>query len=660
MKNHSLKIVVLMVILAALFSSNTWAQLPPFIYGFVTDPNGNPVEDADLDFDDAVTGERLPTPGDNTDSSGFYQLFVLPGVYHISFAPPPNSNLVGKRFYNVNLPAGAQLELNVTLDFGKIISGTVKDEQNNPVGGVDLDADNLTTGRRIYTPNDNSDSLTGAYWIVVPPDFYRLRFEPPAGTLWKGVQFDTIDVRSNVTLNIILEEGFLLSGIVSDTSNQGVDSISIDLRDQVTGDKIFVANNKTDSTGSYAVAVPGGLFQLRFEPPRGSRYVGAAIDSFAISGDIVHNQVLHNGFILTTIVTDSLDNPIPGADIDLILQGTGEKIFTPYDNTDSLGTASFAVLPDTYAVRAQPPPGTLFDTAFMDSVVISSDTSLSFQLGEVDRVNLQGMVKDIADNGLPGIAVNLIDQFTGNMLLSADNQTDSLGFYDIDVPLGTFDAVFMPPRGEKVVGLKIYDVTFEADTVWDDIVLDSGYVFTAAVYKDVDGLAVENTRFRFSLPDSGEEVFAPNNITDIYGTCQVALLPDSYSVEIIPPNGTGFIPPVQIDLGMLADTSLVIILRTQAGPLPRLFFLRQNFPNPFNASTIISYVLFEQSRVNIAIYNSLGQKVISYDRGNVNTGEHSVVWDGTDRYGNRVSSGVYFYRLETFFGDKKKKMLLIK
>jgi hypothetical protein len=292
MKNHSLKIVVLMVILAALFSSNTWAQLPPFIYGFVTDPNGNPVEDADLDFDDAVTGERLPTPGDNTDSSGFYQLFVLPGVYHISFAPPPNSNLVGKRFYNVNLPAGAQLELNVTLDFGKIISGTVKDEQNNPVGGVDLDADNLTTGRRIYTPNDNSDSLTGAYWIVVPPDFYRLRF--------------------NVTLNIILEEGFLLSGIVSDTSNQGVDSISIDLRDQVTGDKIFVANNKTDSTGSYAVAVPGGLFQLRFEPPRGSRYVGAAIDSFAISGDIVHNQVLHNGFILTTIVTDSLDNPIPG------------------------------------------------------------------------------------------------------------------------------------------------------------------------------------------------------------------------------------------------------------------------------------------------------------------------------------------------------------
>jgi hypothetical protein len=318
------------------------------------------------------------------------------------------------------------------------------------------------------------------------------------------------------------------------------------------------------------------------------------------------------------------------------------------------------VLPDTYAVRAQPPPGTLFDTAFMDSVVISSDTSLSFQLGEVDRVNLQGMVKDIADNGLPGIAVNLIDQFTGNMLLSADNQTDSLGFYDIDVPLGTFDAVFMPPRGEKVVGLKIYDVTFEADTVWDDIVLDSGYVFTAAVYKDVDGLAVENTRFRFSLPDSGEEVFAPNNITDIYGTCQVALLPDSYSVEIIPPNGTGFIPPVQIDLGMLADTSLVIILRTQAGPLPRLFFLRQNFPNPFNASTIISYVLFEQSRVNIAIYNSLGQKVISYDRGNVNTGEHSVVWDGTDRYGNRVSSGVYFYRLETFFGDKKKKMLLIK
>jgi len=649
-----------MVVLAALFFSETRAQLPPFIYGFVTDPNGNPVADADLDFDDAITGQRLITPGDNTDSSGYYALFVIPGIYNISFAPYLNSNLVGKQFFNVDLPAGTQLELNVTLNFGKIISGTVKDEQGNFVGGVDLDADNLTTGRRIYTPNDNSDSLTGAFWIVVPPDFYRLRFEPPRGSRWKGVQIDTIDVRQDTTFDVILEEGYLLTGFVTNGSGQGIDSISIDLRDQITGEKIYLGQSKTDSTGFYTVAAPGGLFQLRYEPPQGSRYVGAAIDSFSILGDIERNQVLYSGFILTTMVSDSLNSPIEGADIDLILQSTGEKIFTPFDKTDSLGRSSFAVSPDTYAVRVQPPPGTLFGTVFLDSVVISGDTTLYIQLGEVDRVNLQGLVKDASGNGLPGIAVNIVERISGNMLLSSDNLTDSLGFYDIDVPLGTFDAVFIPPRGERVVGLKLHDVTFAADTVWDDVILDRGYLFTAAVYKDVDGRAVENTMFRFSSADSGEVIFAPNNITDPFGTCQVALLPDSYSVEIIPPDGSDFIPPGQMSLEISSDTSLVIVLRTQAGPLPNLLFLRQNAPNPFNSSTAISYVLFEESRVEITIYNSLGQKVRSYDRGYEGVGEHSVIWDGTDRYGNRVSSGVYFYRLESSFGDKKKKMLLVK
>jgi len=655
----SLKISVIYIFLIVTFSATASGQIP-CVSGFVTDSNGNPVADADLDFDDALTGQRIYTPDDNTDPYGFYNVCVLPGIYNISYAPYPNSNLLGNQIFNIDLSDGSSIEINVILGFGKIISGVVKDQSDNPIGGVDLDADRLSTGERIYTPDDNSDSLTGEFWIVVPPDFYRLRFESPRGSRWKSLQIDTLDARSDTTFDVILEEGYLLTGTVADTMNQGIDSISIDLRDQTTGQKIYVANNKTDSTGSYMVAVSEGLFELRFEPPRGSRFAGVAVDSLSIVGDTVYDQILRSGFIFTVVVSDSMENPVPGADIDLILERTDEKIFTPYDETDSMGIASFAVLPDTYAVRVQPPPGTLLDRVFLDSVVISSDTTFHIQLGEIDRVNLEGIVIDIAGNGLADIEINLIDQITGNMLLSSDNQTDSLGFYDIDVPLGTYDLAFIPSIGEKIVALKMEEVTFSADTIWEDVVLDSGYLFSATVYDDMDGTPVGNVKFDFVSSDSGEEIFTPHNVTDFYGTSQISLLPESYSVEMIMPQGSDYIPYDQIDLELQSDTSFVFILRTRSGPFPERFLLRQNAPNPFNYYTAIRYFLFEESRVRISIFNSLGQKVKSFDPGNVNIGEHSIVWDGTDNHGNRVSSGVYFYKISSSFGEKNRKMLLIK
>jgi hypothetical protein len=124
--------------------------------------------------------------------------------------------------------------------------------------------------------------------------------------------------------------------------------------------------------------------------------------------------------------------------------------------------------------------------------------------------------------------------------------------------------------------------------------------------------------------------------------------------------GSEFIPYDQMHLDLSSDTLFIFILRTQSGPFPERFLLRQNFPNPFNNSTSINYFLFEESRVRLSIFNGLGQKVRSFDHGNVKTGEHSTVWDGTDRYGNKVSSGVYFYTIESSFGEKNRKMLLIK
>ncbi|MCF7912207.1 MAG: T9SS type A sorting domain-containing protein [Candidatus Cloacimonetes bacterium] len=72
----------------------------------------------------------------------------------------------------------------------------------------------------------------------------------------------------------------------------------------------------------------------------------------------------------------------------------------------------------------------------------------------------------------------------------------------------------------------------------------------------------------------------------------------------------------------------------------------QNFPNPFNPETEISFYLEENSQVSMEIYNIKGQKVNSLGNGEFNSGYHSLNWQGNDESGNLLGSGIYFYLLK--------------
>jgi len=88
--------------------------------------------------------------------------------------------------------------------------------------------------------------------------------------------------------------------------------------------------------------------------------------------------------------------------------------------------------------------------------------------------------------------------------------------------------------------------------------------------------------------------------------------------------------------------------------------LHTNYPNPFNPSTIISFDMHREGRVNIDIYNIKGQKVKALVNDVYHAGVHKVVWDGLSDNGKPVSSGVYFYRMQTEGFVGVKKMLLMK
>jgi len=90
-------------------------------------------------------------------------------------------------------------------------------------------------------------------------------------------------------------------------------------------------------------------------------------------------------------------------------------------------------------------------------------------------------------------------------------------------------------------------------------------------------------------------------------------------------------------------------------------FRMQNYPNPFNPETNIYYSIPVEVKVELSIYNIKGQKVKTLVNETQLSGEHIVVWNGTNKHNKRVASGVYFYKLE--INDSKlliNKMLLLK
>jgi len=98
------------------------------------------------------------------------------------------------------------------------------------------------------------------------------------------------------------------------------------------------------------------------------------------------------------------------------------------------------------------------------------------------------------------------------------------------------------------------------------------------------------------------------------------------------------------------------LIRGVAGTrLPTEFALERNYPNPFNAMTVIEYQLPVTSDVKLEVYNLLGQRVASLVDEKQQAGYRSVVWDASE-----VSSGLYFYKLTAGDFTDTRRMLLVK
>jgi len=92
---------------------------------------------------------------------------------------------------------------------------------------------------------------------------------------------------------------------------------------------------------------------------------------------------------------------------------------------------------------------------------------------------------------------------------------------------------------------------------------------------------------------------------------------------------------------------------------PNDFYLLQNFPNPFNAQTSISFVLTKQEMVSLEIFNATGSLIKSLLNTQLAPGTYRVRWNGENEHGEAAASGIYFYRLTTESNAKTRKLILV-
>ncbi|MCK4640423.1 MAG: T9SS type A sorting domain-containing protein, partial [Candidatus Marinimicrobia bacterium] len=133
---------------------------------------------------------------------------------------------------------------------------------------------------------------------------------------------------------------------------------------------------------------------------------------------------------------------------------------------------------------------------------------------------------------------------------------------------------------------------------------------------------------------------------------------DVNEYSITTPSGSGF---QTMDFQVLSvRTDLIAVGIDPVETTPASFSLGQNYPNPFNPTTTIQYHIPRNEWVQLDIYNLQGELVKTLWSGDKAAGDYRVQWNGTDKLGRPVASGIYLSKLVTPTMTASKKMLLLK
>jgi len=151
-----------------------------------------------------------------------------------------------------------------------------------------------------------------------------------------------------------------------------------------------------------------------------------------------------------------------------------------------------------------------------------------------------------------------------------------------------------------------------------------------------------------------------SDTTDAIGHYEIpGLLEDTYNIIV---SHEGYQTQFHTGVVISANTVMNFMLEKITGieEIPAVSFLSQNKPNPFAGGTTIEYGITKAGKVEIVVYNAVGQKVRTLINAEEKAGYHKVNWDGTNDSGAKVGGGIYFYKITAGEFTSLKKLILLR
>ncbi len=516
------------------------------IEGYVRDIHGAGIPNIDLNIYDQASGEQLDIPGDDTDSEGYYDIFVPDGIYRIVYRP-----VFGERYAPVqltNVEVFADTWIDVVLDDGHFVSGIVTGP-GGPVAGADLDAEDSETGEKIYMQGDNTDT-EGFYHITVPPGAFDISVEPPEGSNLAPAIAYNVSVLGDITLDFSLETGYQVSGTVSGPTGSGVADADINVEDGDTGEELYTPGDDTDESGDYLVIVPAGNYDINVLPQISDRLVPAIeYDVFVIS-DLLLNFNLEAGHLVTGTVSDPEASGVGNVDLDVINPSTDEKLFTPRDNTDNSGIYQLVIPQGVYDIDFRPPviPPYLASLRLQDQYIT---TDVIIDVTVPYGILLTGLVRNNYQVGVEGVDIDAIDVSDTTDVPLVGDYTDSNGEFSTVVAPGTYNLEIKPPKILRLAAALFPDYSLNIDT-YIEVTLDTGMVASGTV-TDHTGNPMLDVRITAVESSTQEEAFTPGNETGPAGFYEFILKPDTYDLTFDPDPIYGYPDSTLFDIDILTD-----------------------------------------------------------------------------------------------------------
>lgn len=253
--------------------------------------DGSFVEDADTDVFDSSTGDKIPTPGDNTDEFGVFSIVVPIGTIDIAFKPMKADRLVATTVTAITVAGDMNLGT-TSLNAGALLSGTVvRASGGAAVTGADTDTHDAFSGQSILTPGDDTDA-TGGFSVVVPFGTFEFTIEPDVIDRLVALRFADLDVTADTDLGVLaLEDGFLITGTVHDPSGVVADN-TVAAYDDSTGERVPTPGSRSDAAGNFAFVLPAGTFDVKWAPPLGDGTGRLFSENFIVAGDVAVDPML--------------------------------------------------------------------------------------------------------------------------------------------------------------------------------------------------------------------------------------------------------------------------------------------------------------------------------------------------------------------------------